>query len=190
MITRFASLVIVVVGLLPRLVLAEDWSKEQLAKLPPDEKIVRLFNGKDFSGWHGHTGKYFFAEDGVIVGRNTQENAPKSSTNPQDQLVTATSRDTELIMDGKAAESGMDETALAKIDNRMREFIDAKQIAGAVTLVARRGRVVHLNATGKADIANRRDMAKDTVFAIASMTKPITAALVMILVDEGKVQLD
>jgi CubicO group peptidase (beta-lactamase class C family) len=84
----------------------------------------------------------------------------------------------------------MDEAALAKIDARMLEYVSAKQISGAVTLVARRGRVVHLGAVGKADIANGRDMAKDTLFAIASMTKPITAAAVMILNDERKLQLD
>jgi CubicO group peptidase (beta-lactamase class C family) len=59
-----------------------------------------------------------------------------------------------------------------------------------VTLVARHGRVVHLGAVGKADVAAGRDMAKDSLFAIASMTKPITASAVMILVDEGKLKLD
>jgi CubicO group peptidase (beta-lactamase class C family) len=79
---------------------------------------------------------------------------------------------------------------LPRIDDRMREFIQSKQMAGAVTLVARRGRVVHLSATGQADIAGARPMAKDSLFAIASMTKPITAAAVMILQDEGKLRLD
>jgi CubicO group peptidase (beta-lactamase class C family) len=109
---------------------------------------------------------------------------------PQDRLVTAVSRDAGLIVDGKAAESGMDESVLRRIDERMQAFAAAKQISGAVTLVARRGRVVHLGAVGKADLATGRDMARDTLFAIASMTKPITAAAVLILQDEGKVQLD
>jgi CubicO group peptidase (beta-lactamase class C family) len=110
--------------------------------------------------------------------------------NPQDVLVTAASRDLGLIAQGKPAESGMDETALARIGERMREFVSAKQIAGAVTLVARRGRVVQLGAVGAADVAAGRDMAPDSLFAIASMTKPITAAAVMILQDEGKLKLD
>src|SRR6185312_4160359 len=93
-------------------------------------------------------------------------------------------------VDGKAAESGMDDKALARIDDRMRDFVADKQAAGVVTLVARRGRVVYQGAVGKADIAADRNMAKDTVFAIASMTKPITAAAVMILQDEGKLKLD
>jgi len=312
--------------------LAADWSEEQIAKLPPGEKPLRLFNGKDLEGWEGHVGKYFSVQNGVIVGKNDQANAPKASTylltkqkfrnlrlifesqlvtsemhsgislwgkaiekeegpftyqghlvmypsgygfwdlyrrngiygdtlgvakrvgkqhdwnrmeilaigrrirhvvngqlvadwsdpqpelcetgpiglqlhsntvpqevqwrglvlteNPQDALVTAVSRDAGLIAEGKPAESGMDAAALAKIDERMKEFIAAKQIAGAVTLVARHGRVVHLGAVGKADVAGGRDMAKDSLFAIASMTKPITASAVMILVDEGKVKLD
>jgi CubicO group peptidase (beta-lactamase class C family) len=72
----------------------------------------------------------------------------------------------------------------------MKEFVAAKQISGAVTLVARRGRVVHLGAVGQADVANGREMTPDTVFAIASMTKPITAASLMILHDEGKLKLE
>jgi CubicO group peptidase (beta-lactamase class C family) len=326
------ALVIVTFSLAPRSELSADWSEEQISQLPAGEKAVRLFNGKDLTGWDGHIGKYFSVQSGVIVGKNDQENAPKSSTylitqqkyrnfrlifesrlvtsemhsgislwgkviekdegpftyqghlvmypsgygyydlfrrnsiyqdalgvarrvgkqhdwnrmeilaighrirhvvngqlvadwsdpqpelcesgpiglqlhsndgpqevhwrgliltdSPQDRLVTVASRDAGLIVDGKAAESGMDEEALRRIDARMRDFAAAKQIAGAVTLVARRGRVVHLGAAGKADIANGTDMAKDTLFAIASMTKPITAAAVMVLRDEGKIQLD
>ena len=106
------------------------------------------------------------------------------------RLATAADRDAGLVVDGKAAESGMDAAALAKIGDKMREFVAARQISGAVTLVARRGHVVFLDAVGKADVAAGRDMAKDSLFAIASMTKPITAAAVMILVDEGKLKLD
>jgi len=95
-----------------------------------------------------------------------------------------------LIVNDNPTESGLDAAALKKIDARMQEFVDQKQASGVVTLVARRGRVVHLGAIGKADVASGRDMTPDTVFAIASMTKPITAASVMILQDEGKLQLD
>lgn len=86
--------------------------------------------------------------------------------------------------------AGMDAAALAKIDERMREFAAAKQISGAVTLVARPGIVAHVGATGLADVASDRKMTPDTLFAIASMTKPITATAAMILVDEGKLNLD
>jgi CubicO group peptidase (beta-lactamase class C family) len=323
---------VLMLTLASRLALAADWSEEQISKLPSGEIVERLFNGIDLTGWRGHIGKYFSVENGVIVGRNGQENAPKSSTylltereyrnfrlifesrlvtsemhsgialwgqvvekdegpytyqghlvmypsaygyydlfrrnsiyqdtlgiarragkqhdwnrmeilaighrirhvvngqlvadwsdphpelcqggpiglqlhsnnvpqevhwrglvltqNPQDQLVTVISHDAGLIVEGKAAEAGMDEPSLSRIDERMREFAAAKQISGAVTLVARRGRIVHLGTTGKSDIASGQDMTKDTLFAIASMTKPITAAAVMILHDDGKLRLD
>lgn len=311
---------------------AADWSEEQVARLPAGESPVRLFNGKDLAGWEGHVGKYFSAENGLIVGKNSQENAPKASTylltkqkyrnfrlifesklvtsemhsgiaiwgktiekeegpftyqghlvmypsgygfydlyrrmsiygdtlgvarrvgkqhdwnqmeilaignrirhvvngrlvadwsdsqpelcesgpiglqlhsntvaqevqwrglvlteNPRDTLVTATSRDAGLLLAAKPADAGLDEKLLAKIPERMREFVASQQMAGAVTLVARRGRVVHLEAVGKADVESGRDMTTDALFAIASMTKPITAAAVMILQDEGKLKLD
>ncbi|HZQ46248.1 MAG TPA: serine hydrolase domain-containing protein, partial [Verrucomicrobiae bacterium] len=64
--------------------------------------------------------------------------------------------------------------------------IDAGGIAGAVTVVVTRDRVVHLDTAGFADLARRKPMRTDTVFYIASMTKPVTAAAVLMLQDEGK----
>ena len=84
----------------------------------------------------------------------------------------------------------MEADPLAEIPIRMQKFIDQKQISGAVTLVARQGKVVHLEAVGDADLEAGRPMRKDTLFAIASMTKPITATAVMILRDEGKLSID
>jgi CubicO group peptidase (beta-lactamase class C family) len=84
----------------------------------------------------------------------------------------------------------MDAAKLAQIDERMKEFVEEKQIAGAVTLVARDGKIVYLGAVGLADIEENRPMREDTLFAIASMTKPITATAVMILRDDGKLSLD
>src|SRR5262249_1465631 len=104
--------------------------------------------------------------------------------------VVAVGRDRGVRAAGKPAESGMDRDALEKIHERMQGFVDARQASGIVTLVARRGRVVHLDAVGLADLAEKRPMTKDTVFAIASMTKPITTAAVMILLDERKLKLD
>lgn len=60
--------------------LAEDWSEQQILKLPKSEKAIRLFNGSDLSGWEGQKGKYFNVEKGIIVGKNSAENPPKSST--------------------------------------------------------------------------------------------------------------
>ena len=72
----------------------------------------------------------------------------------------------------------------------LQEFQDKNEIAGAVTLVVSADRIIALEAFGLADIASGRPMRKDSVFWIASMTKPLTAIGVMMLVEEGKLQLD
>lgn len=69
-------------------------------------------------------------------------------------------------------------------------FVAKQELAGAVMLVASREKVLAQDAVGWADIAQQRKMAADTVFWIASQSKPITAAAVMMLVDEGKLKLD
>lgn len=80
--------------------------------------------------------------------------------------------------------------AIARIGERMEKFVHDGEIAGAVTLVATRDRVVHLEATGKADLASGRPMRPDTIFWIASMTKPVTATAVMMLQEEGKLSVE
>ncbi len=72
----------------------------------------------------------------------------------------------------------------------LKPFIDDGQLAGAVTLVAGPDRVLSLEAIGSADLANHTPLRTDALFWIASMSKPITAAVVMMQVDEGKVRLD
>lgn len=83
-----------------------------------------------------------------------------------------------------------DATVSARISERMQEAVKAKQISGAVTLVALRGQIVHLEAVGHAALEEGRTMATDSIFAVASMTKPITATAVMILQDEGKLSVN
>ena len=78
----------------------------------------------------------------------------------------------------------------AAVAPRMQEFVDKGEISGAVTLVATRDRIIHLNAVGKTDIAKERKMRTDDIFWIASMTKPITAVCIAILADEGKLSFD
>jgi len=88
------------------------------------------------------------------------------------------------------ADAQVDAGLLGQIPQRIQEFVDQKQISGAVTLVTDRLRVIHLEAVGLADVESRRPMRPDTMFCIASMTKPITAAAVMILRDEGQLSID
>lgn len=72
----------------------------------------------------------------------------------------------------------------------VKPWLDDGSIAGAVVLVTDREKTLLGQAAGSADIAAARPMAADSLFWIASMTKPMTAAAVMILADEGKVRLD
>lgn len=75
---------------------------------------------------------------------------------------------------------------LKDIPKRMQAFVDDRTIAGAVTLVAQGGEIARVDAVGFADIAARKPMDDETLFWIASMTKPITAAAVLMLQDQGK----
>ena len=87
-------------------------------------------------------------------------------------------------------EVGLSADRLARISATTQQFIDDGQLAGAVTVVARRGRIAHLEAYGMMDIEANKPMQRDTIFRIYSMTKPIAAAAVMLLCEEGKLQLD
>jgi CubicO group peptidase (beta-lactamase class C family) len=76
------------------------------------------------------------------------------------------------------------------IPERMQGFVEDGTISGAVTLVAHKGEIVSLEAVGLAEIANKKTMRPDSLFWIASMTKPITATAIMMLQDEGKLSVD
>ncbi|QEL18679.1 serine hydrolase domain-containing protein [Limnoglobus roseus] len=76
------------------------------------------------------------------------------------------------------------------VTTRMQEFVTSHDLSGAVTLVGRSSGIIHLGAVGEADIASNKAMTTDTLFRIASMTKPITAMGIMILADEGKLSPD
>ena len=80
--------------------------------------------------------------------------------------------------------------ALGEIRAAMREAVDARQAAGVVTLVGRRDGVVHLDAAGWRDLEAKDPLRPDTIFQIASMTKPITALAVAMLEDDGRLSTD
>lgn len=75
---------------------------------------------------------------------------------------------------------------LPGIGAALQQMVDKKEVAGAVTVVVTKDRILHLETTGFADVAAQKPMQPDTIFWIASMTKPITGAAVMMLQDEGK----
>jgi len=80
--------------------------------------------------------------------------------------------------------------AEAVIAPKLQPFVDSHSLAGAVTLVATKDKILSLESVGFADIASNKVMKTDDMFWIASQSKPITAAALMILVDEGKVNVD
>lgn len=80
---------------------------------------------------------------------------------------------------------------LERIDRHLlRSYIEPGKIAGALTLVARSGRVVHFSPLGRMDLERDRAMRHDTIFRIYSMTKPITSVALMILYEEGRLRLN
>ncbi len=81
---------------------------------------------------------------------------------------------------------GLSSAGLANTDAALQALIDAGELAGAVTLVARHGRLVHTNAMGVKSLATGEALTTDAIFRIFSMTKPVTAVAMMILHDEGR----
>jgi CubicO group peptidase (beta-lactamase class C family) len=75
---------------------------------------------------------------------------------------------------------------LPGIGAAMQAKVDQKEIAGAVTIVMTKEKIVHVESTGYADLATKRPITPDSVFWIASMTKPITGVAVLMLQDEGR----
>lgn len=97
------------------------------------------------------------------------------------------------VMDGvptaEAETVGMSSERLARIDQVMQAYIDRNETAGVVTLVARKGKVVHFSALGERDAENNASMTHDSIFRIASMTKPIASLALMMMYEEGHFQL-
>ena len=89
----------------------------------------------------------------------------------------------------KPEEVGLSSERLARMDKAIHEYVDAGRTPGVVTLIARHGKVVHVDAYGKADLATGRATRSDDIFRMYSMTKPITSAALLMLFEEGRFQL-
>jgi CubicO group peptidase (beta-lactamase class C family) len=85
---------------------------------------------------------------------------------------------------------GLSKARMARIAPAMQEQMAKGMFPGAVTLIARGGKVVHFEAHGYQDAARTKAMSKDTLFRLASMTKPIVTAAAMMLVEQGKLKLN
>ncbi len=89
----------------------------------------------------------------------------------------------------KPEDAGMSSERLTRIRTLIQSHIAAKDISGAVTLVARHGKPVHFEAHGLADVEAAKAMQTGTLFRMASMTKPVTAVAILMLMEEGKLLL-
>ena len=95
-----------------------------------------------------------------------------------------------LLLTGCKPDKPMPDNENAVTAFALQHFIDSDVITGAVTAVVGPDGIIAIEAFGLADVAKKRSMGKDSMFWIASMTKPMTAMGVMMLVEEGKVKLD
>jgi CubicO group peptidase (beta-lactamase class C family) len=89
----------------------------------------------------------------------------------------------------KPEDVGFSSERLTRITDMMKRHIAAGEISGGVTLVARHGRIAHIEAVGVADADSKKPMTKDAVFRIASMTKPVTGVAIMMMMEEGKLRI-
>src|SRR2546427_5055264 len=94
------------------------------------------------------------------------------------------------IQGAKPEDVGLSSARLHRIHETVQRHIDARDVSGAVTLVARKGRIAHLEAHGAMDLESKKPMSKDALFWIASMSKPVTGVAILMLMEEGKVRLN
>src|ERR1019366_7800684 len=91
----------------------------------------------------------------------------------------------------KAESVGLSRARLERLDRVMKDrYVDAGHLPGIVTQVYRKGEIVHTGLSGHMDLERDKPMREDAIFRIYSMTKPITAVALMMLVEEGLIGLD
>jgi len=91
----------------------------------------------------------------------------------------------------KAEKAGLSTARLARLDEVMKtRYVDSGQLPGLITQVFRRGELVHTGMSGHMDLERGKPMAEDAIFRIYSMSKPITAVALMMLMEEGAIGLD
>ena len=84
---------------------------------------------------------------------------------------------------------GLSSDRLQRINLMIQRYMDDGEITGAITMVSRRGKVAHFESQGLMDLEKKTPMRKDAMFRIASMSKPITAVAILILMEEGRLRL-
>lgn len=93
------------------------------------------------------------------------------------------------IADAKPEAVGLSSSRLGRIEDALKREVEAGLLPGAVVGVMRRGKLAYLKAVGHRDPVSKEPMREDALFSIASMTKPLTSAAIMMLHEEGRVLL-
>jgi CubicO group peptidase (beta-lactamase class C family) len=104
-------------------------------------------------------------------------------------LVAAFSLTAASLPSTKPEDLGLSTERLRQIHAMVQRHIDAGDITGAVVLVARKGQIAYLEAQGVMDLESKKPMARDSMFRMASMTKPVIGTSIMMMLEEGKLQL-
>jgi len=91
---------------------------------------------------------------------------------------------------GKPEDVGLSSERLQRLTQMIERRIAAGDIAGAVVAVGRKGKIAYLNAQGVMDLESRQPMTPAAMFRIASMTKPVVGAAIMMMVEEGRLRLN
>jgi len=85
--------------------------------------------------------------------------------------------------------AGMASERVQRLTAGVREYVDRREISGAIVVLLRGGKVVSMEPVGRMDIEGNRPMRKDAIFRMASMSKAVTSVAAMILMEEGRLRL-
>src|SRR6516162_4032698 len=96
----------------------------------------------------------------------------------------------ETLLEAAPEEEGMSSSRLANLSSLVQRYIDERKLPGALSLVARGGKIVHFQTYGNMDDERAKPVQPDTIFRFYSMTKPIASVGLMMLYEEGRFQLE
>ena len=92
------------------------------------------------------------------------------------------------LPEAKPEDVGLSAQRLARIHTMVAKHMDLGDITGAVTLVARKGKIAYVDVQGVMDLESKKPVTRDTVFRLASMTKPVIGTAIMMMLEEGKLR--
>ena len=105
-------------------------------------------------------------------------------------LGTMLSLNAAALPEAKPEDVGLSAQRLARIHSMVAKHMDLGDITGAVMLVARKGQIAYVDVQGVMDLESKKPVTRDTVFRIASMTKPVIGTAIMMMLEEGKLRVD